>query len=242
MAKLDGVGRVGLTRIPRTTLTEALFEKLIGHVINGDWKEGERIPGERELCEQLGIGRASLREALKALELLGLLDSRVGDGTFICPRSEFLSRPLLWAIAGTDRTELRELLEARLMIEENIAGLAAERASAEELLKIRVALEEMRNRIDNPSSALESDLRFHVVIAEAAHNQILLNSGQLLRNQLKHWLLLKHQNPSSRLQSFEHHQRIYEAIRRRNPSRARKEMRNHLMTSGRLVAELILQH
>ncbi len=83
-----------VTPITRTTLTESTFDQLISYVVKGEWKAGDRIPPERELCQQLGIARTSLREALKAMELVGMLDSRVGDGTFVCPRSEFLSRPL----------------------------------------------------------------------------------------------------------------------------------------------------
>src|SRR5690242_20807564 len=90
---------------PDTTLTASAFEELISYVVHGTWKTGDRIPPERELCQQLGIARTSLREALKAMELIGMLESRVGDGTFVCDRSQFLSRPLLWAFTGTDRAE-----------------------------------------------------------------------------------------------------------------------------------------
>src|SRR5215467_6379588 len=83
-----------VTPLSRTTLTTAAFEQLISNVVNGTWKTGERLPPERDLCRQLGIARTSLREALKAMELVGMLNSRVGDGTFVCPRSEFLARPL----------------------------------------------------------------------------------------------------------------------------------------------------
>src|SRR6201996_724664 len=129
------MGRVlkAVTPIPRTTLTATAFEQLISYVVKGTWKSGDRIPPERELCQQLGIARTSLREALKAMELIGLLDSRVGDGTFVCPRSEFLSRPLLWAFTGSDHNELQDIMEARTIIEENLAGLAAERGSEEEI-------------------------------------------------------------------------------------------------------------
>src|ERR1700761_9073917 len=122
-----------VTPIARTTLTAAAFEQLISFVVKGSWKAGDRIPPERQLCQQLGIARTSLREALKAMELIGMLDSRVGDGTFVCPRSEFLSRPLLWAFTGSDPTELHDIMEARTIIEENLAGLAAERGSEEEI-------------------------------------------------------------------------------------------------------------
>src|SRR5436305_14180662 len=90
-----------VTPLVRTTLTASAFEQLISHVVNGTWKTGDRIPPERDLCQQLGIARTSLREALKAMALVGMVDSRVGDGPFVCPWSEFLSRPLLWPCSGT---------------------------------------------------------------------------------------------------------------------------------------------
>src|SRR5690348_18434384 len=118
-----------ITPVVRTKLTSSVFEQLLSYVVGGSWRPGDRIPPERELCQQLGIARTSLREALEAMELIGMLDSRVGDGTFVCDRSEFLSRPLLWALTGTDQAELRDIMEARLFLERDLAGLAAERAS-----------------------------------------------------------------------------------------------------------------
>src|ERR1044071_4146833 len=115
--------------IVRTTLSAAAFEQLIGFVVNGHWKTGDRIPPERDLCQQLGIARTSLREALKAMELIGMLNSKVGDGTFVCPRSEFLSRPMIWSLMGIEKAELHDVMEARLIMEESSAGLAAERAT-----------------------------------------------------------------------------------------------------------------
>src|SRR5664280_2693374 len=122
--------------IERSKLTTSVFEKLLSYVVGGDWKPGDRIPPERDLCQQLGIARNSLREALKAMELIGMLESRVGEGTFVCPRSEFLSRPLLWAFTGTDHAELADLMEARALMEADLAGLAASRATPEELKRI----------------------------------------------------------------------------------------------------------
>ena len=140
--------------IPRSTLTEVAFENLISHVVRGDWKAGDRIPPERELCQQLGIARTSLREALKAMELIGMLDSRVGDGTFVCERTEFLSRPLLWAFAGADHLELRDIMDARTLLEVDLAGLAAERGSAAEIEEIGENVRRTRECIRLPRHLL----------------------------------------------------------------------------------------
>ncbi|MBI2687620.1 MAG: FadR family transcriptional regulator [Acidobacteria bacterium] len=185
-----------------------------------------------------GMARASLREALKALELIGLLDSRVGEGTFVCARSEFLSRPLLWAITGSDQTQLRDIVEARRILEEDIAALAAERASREELKAIEVTVEDLRVNLDTPVHALDADMRFHLAIARAAHNQILLNSVQLLRNLTKHWLELKLQIPHTPSKVLEQHTAIYRAIRLRDSHAAREAMSGHLTSMGRLLIQV----
>jgi GntR family transcriptional repressor for pyruvate dehydrogenase complex len=228
-----------LEAIPKTTLSEAAFEKLINSLIHGAWKEGDRIPPERELCQKLGIGRASLREALKALELIGMLESKVGDGTFVCPRSDFLSRPLLWAITGTDRNELRDLVEARRLLEVDIAALAAERATNEELEQIAEAVEEFRRNVDVPAAALEADMKFHMAVARAAHNEVLTNAVQLLRNLMKHWLLLKLRLPSAAAMVLQQHEAICSAIRYRDAALARSLMSEHLSQMGRLLIEVI---
>src|SRR5688500_7913376 len=132
-----------LTPVTRTTVTADVCRKLVGHLLRGQWAEGEQIPPERILCQKLGVGRASLREALKALEIMGMIETRLGEGTFVCGRAEFLARPLLWAITGSDISDARELVEARKLIEVELAGLAADRATAEELTKIRETLRQM---------------------------------------------------------------------------------------------------
>src|SRR4029077_12198635 len=94
-------------------------------------------------------GRASLREALKALEIMGMIETRLGDGTFVCQRSEFLSRPLLWAITGSDPVETQELVEARRLIEVELVGLAAERATAENLKELSGNLDLMETSLND---------------------------------------------------------------------------------------------
>jgi len=223
----------------RTTLTAAAFEQLISYVVNGAWKAGDRIPPERELCQQLGIARTSLREALKAMELIGMLDSRVGDGTFVCPRSEFLSRPLLWAFTGTDHAELRDIMEAREFLERDLAGLAAERASDNEIEKIAEAVEAMRESIAIGESILTADMEFHLAIADAAHNGVLRNAVQLLRNLMKRWLVLKLLMPQVPEHVLRHHEAIYQAIENHDGPRARAAMWTHLEETAHLVAQMI---
>src|ERR1700759_1685778 len=133
--------RDSLTPVVRTTLTADICRKMVSHLIRGVWKEGEKIPAERELCQTLGVGRASLREALKALEIMGMIETRLGDGTYVCNRSDFFSRPLLWAIAGSSEADARELVEARILIEVELAGLAADHATADDVTELTAHLD-----------------------------------------------------------------------------------------------------
>ena len=227
-----------LTPVVRTTLSAAVFEQLISFVVTGEWKAGDRIPAERDLCVELGVARTSLREALKAMELVGMLDSRVGDGTFVCPRSEFLARPMLWAFTGTDHRELKDLLEARALLEEDLAALAAERGSDEEIKVVGDTIDAMRANADG-RNILETDMAFHLRISAAAHNEILANAVQLLRNMLRQWIHLKLLLPDVPGQVAEEHAAVYAAIRNRDVVGARLAMRSHLQKTSKLVEQVV---
>jgi GntR family transcriptional repressor for pyruvate dehydrogenase complex len=224
--------------IERTTLSAATFERLIANVVHGTWKAGQQIPTERILCQQLGIARNSLREALKAMELIGMLESRVGEGTFVCPRSEFLSRPLLWAFTGTDHAELADLMEARALMEADLAGLAASRATPEELKRIEDTLHAMEHDIAGSEAVLESDMAFHLCVGEAAHNEVLANAAQLLRNLMKYWIHLKLMIGRIPAQALERHREIYQAISSRNAEASRALMQEHLNETTTLITQL----
>jgi GntR family transcriptional repressor for pyruvate dehydrogenase complex len=224
--------------IERTTLSEATFERLITNVVHGTWKAGQQIPTERVLCQQLGIARNSLREALKAMELIGMLESRVGEGTFVCPRSEFLARPLLWAFTGTDHAELSDLMEARTLMEADLAGLAAKRGTAQELKRIADTLDAMQHDIAGHEAVVESDMAFHVAVGEAAHNEVLANAAQLLRNVLKYWIHLKLMMGRVPAQALERHREIYKAICNRDVLASRALMQEHLDETSVLITRL----
>lgn len=217
-----------LTPVRKTTLTADICRKMVSHLIRGDWRSGERIPAERELCQKLGVGRASLREALKALEIMGMIETRLGDGTYVCKRSDFFSRPLLWAIAGSSEAEAHELVEARKLIEVELAGLAAERASAQDIQQMGVHLDRMESSVTNPRQFALEDVDFHIAIGQAGHNSILMNAIQLIRNLLQQWISnsLSVQGVSEK--ALAQHKRIFLAIAQKDTSAARGAMRKHL--------------
>jgi GntR family transcriptional repressor for pyruvate dehydrogenase complex len=228
-----------VTPVERTKLAASVFDQLLSYVVKGSWKAGDRIPPERELCQQLGIARTSLRESLKAMELVGMLDSRVGDGTFVCPRSEFLSRPLLWAFTATDHEELQEIMEARTIIEESLAGLAATRATNEQIMEIARAVQLMRDSIARGDPTLEADMAFHLAVSAAAQNQVMQNAVVLLRNLIRKWIQYKLHMPDVPEIVLKRHVTIYRAIAGRKPNAARRAMRLHLEETVRLVTHVV---
>jgi GntR family transcriptional repressor for pyruvate dehydrogenase complex len=217
-----------LTPVVRTTLTADICRKMVGQLIRGSWAEGEKIPSERVLCQKLGVGRASLREALKALEIMGMIETRLGDGTYVCKRSEFFSRPLLWSIASSSEANARELIEARTLIEVELAGLAAEHANEENLKEIGICLELMETAKKRPEEFVQADVNFHLAIGRAAANSILMNALHLIRNLLQQWILGAVAIKGVPEKACSQHKRILLAIRNADGSGARKEMRSHL--------------
>jgi len=224
-----------LTPVVRTTLTADICRKMVGQLIRGAWAEGEKIPAERELCQKLGVGRASLREALKALEIMGMIETRLGDGTYVCKRSEFFSRPLLWAIASSSEADARELIEARTVIEVELAGLAAEHASADDLKQIAEHLERMEKTKKNPEEFVQADVDFHIAIGRAASNSILMNALHLIRNLLREWILTAVGARGVAEKACAQHRRVLSAIKSRDRAGARKEMRKHLQEMAAFV-------
>jgi GntR family transcriptional repressor for pyruvate dehydrogenase complex len=222
-----------LTPVSRTTVTADVCRKLVGHLMRGHWVAGEKIPPERILSQKLGVGRASLREALKALEIMGMIETRLGEGTFVCGRSEFFARPLLWAITGSNISDARELVEARKLIEVELAGLAAERATADDLTKIGETLDVMEASLGDPGRFLEADVQFHLAIAEAGHNTILLNSILLIRNLMRQWVSTALTSDGVAAEAVEQHKRIFLAIAKRRSEQARRCMDIHLETMAK---------
>lgn len=228
--------------IQRTSLSTAVFEQLIGNIVNGTWKAGDRLPTERDLCQQFGVARTSLREALKAMELVGMLNSRVGDGTFVCPRSEFLSRPMLWALMDLEKAELHDVMDARLILEAGSAGLAAERATRDQIDQMAGAIQAMRDCIARDEPVLDADLAFHLAISAAAANPLLTNSLLMLRNLIRQGMLYKHLLPGISPAIVKEHTVILTAIKGKNPEAASKAMRQHLERSRSLVDLAIRKH
>lgn len=209
----------------------ATFKRLI---LEGALRPGCRLPAERELAGTLGVARSSLRQALKVLEIMGVISQRVGDGTYLnAAAAAVLGEPMEFLIL-LGGISFHELMEARLIVEPELAARAAERATAEDVARLRQSLAAMRETASHHEPFVRNDLAFHRAIFQAAGNRVC----GLMFSEI-HESLQSLMERTSRLVSPEHtlrlHKRIYAAIRKRDPEEARRRMTEHLVDARDLL-------
>lgn len=222
----------------RTSLSDGIVEQVVDLISRDVLKPGDRLPSERELCKRLGVGRSSLREALRSLAVMGIIDGRVGDGTFVSNNNKrYLEKTLQWGLL-LDRKRVQDLIETRLMLESQTAFLAAQRVTTENIDAIEETLRGMEASIAAPDKYLEFDLQFHLTIARATQNSILYSLLSMIRGYLQEWIKGSLAEPSTegtdtraKLSLLEH-QKILDALRRGEADQAQRAMTEHILSSS----------
>jgi GntR family transcriptional repressor for pyruvate dehydrogenase complex len=225
---------------PDTRITAKLIARIKTLIATGVISPGSKFPPERELAKDFGVNRASVRQVLKVLEIMGVLTQRVGDGTYLSESAEtILQEPIDFLVLLDDLSQ-HELFETRLMIEPELTARAAERATAEDISTLRNAIFAME-RSKTTSDRLNADMAFHEAIFRASGNRIC----HLLFKGIHRTLLMSMGQLSDRV-SLEHplrfHRRIYTAIRERNPEAARLAMQEHITDARSLVTHAHSSH
>jgi GntR family transcriptional repressor for pyruvate dehydrogenase complex len=217
-----------------TRVTAKLIRSIKRLISTGAIVPGAKFPPERELAKEFGVNRASLRQALKVLEIMGVLTQRVGDGTYLSASAEtILKEPLDFLILLDDLSH-HELMETRMIVEPELAARAAERATTEDLVSLRRAIAAMENCRTN-QERLEADLAFHQCIFRASGNRIChLLFNVIHRSVLTSMSQLSTRVPLDRPLTF--HKRIFAAIQQRNPEDARRQMLEHIADTQMLLA------
>ena len=226
-AGFDGVAL--LDGLDRGVNTGALIKRIIDLVQSGQLPLGSRLPAERRLAEILQVSRPSVRQAIKALEAMGIVVCRVGDGNFITARASaanLLTEPIQFAVRA-NKISRRQLLETREVIEVQLVGLTAARATDEGLAAIRREFEEMERVRANPRLLAEKDYSFHLAIVRACGNPIF----ELLFEPLSAMIW---EDLADRMHLFDPdftvdlHRKILNAIESRDAARAMVLMQEHL--------------
>ena len=220
-------------QIYKTVRTSRLYEQIVQQIersiLKGALKPGDQLPAERELAQRFGVSRTAVREAVKALSEKGLVEAYTGRGTFVTDGTSRVVKHSLDLMLRIGQQEGSTFLaELRQILEPEIAALAAQRIEGQLLGTMREAVAGMDRNLHDPDAYIEADLDFHLALAEAAANPIILSLldsiVELLREQR---LRIFNEDGGPERGQF-HHKRILEAIEQRDPERARSATRDHL--------------
>jgi GntR family transcriptional regulator, transcriptional repressor for pyruvate dehydrogenase complex len=217
-----------------------LAEKLIECYLGGNLKPGERLPSERELAGQFNVSRTTIREALRTLELNGLIDIRQGGGSYVKVFEVQSSKEEIITAVKAENPLFYEMLELRRALEVESAFLAAKRATPADLEKLRITLHNMTLSKQDPELGLKADLDFHIGIAESTHNSIFIELIHTLREHMEETIKAtqnhRFKDPSRYGDTMEEHKKIYLAIASGNGDKAKELMESHIT---KIRAELV---
>jgi len=220
-----------LRQASKVTLYDDVIAQLREVIAGGSLRPGDRLPPERQLASQPGVSRATLREALKGLSLMGVIQIKQGEGTFVREdiNARLISQPLRF-LPPSESDLMLELLEVRQAIEPMAAKLAAQRAEEEDIREMREALEEMKSHlsITDTSKTSASDLAFHLTICRASKNSIIYQVERSIQKMLLNTMKTTIFIPSAVGTAVEYHERILSAILSRDPNGAFAATLEHL--------------
>jgi len=227
--------RAEFEAVRRTKLYEKVAQQIQGLIRDGLLKPGDHLPPERELAETFQVSRSSVRDAIRALEVMGLVEPRQGEGTVVRDvTAETLVNPLS-TMLSQKRELVTELLDLRLMIEPPLAGRAAKYATDEEILRLEDILRRQKEKMSRGEIAIEEDSEFHYAIAKAARNSVVLKVVDVFMDLLRESREQTLQVEGRLQKSFTGHRRILDAIKNRKASLAEAAMRRHIEEIERVV-------
>jgi GntR family transcriptional regulator, transcriptional repressor for pyruvate dehydrogenase complex len=222
----------------REPVSAEIARKLLDYLLSGVLLPGDRLPSERELSRTFGVGRSAVRDALKPLTLLGIIDVRQGDGTFLrATESELLPKAVEWGLLLGERRAL-DLVEARRHIEVTLATLAAQRRSEDDLRELRRLLRQMEEA-GSDDEFIDADMAFHLRLAEAAGNSVLSGILTNIRSLIQVWITRVTYAADSVTPSYQEHVPVMEAVEARDPAAAAAAMAAHLDSAGAKLARTL---
>ncbi|MGH4050929.1 MAG: FadR/GntR family transcriptional regulator [Clostridium sp.] len=217
--------------IKNTKVYEQVIDQIKNMIDKGTLKKGDKLPSERNLVQQLQVSRASIREALRALEVIGLIECRQGEGSYIKASFEdnlFEPLSIMFMLEGSNQEEIWEL---RKIMEVEAAGLASKRITEKQLKELKEIIQEFINCEDEDTSA-EIDKRFHYKIAESSGNVLIFDILKTVSTLVDHFivdarkLILVHKGNKEIL--FSQHNEVYLSLERHSSADSRQAMRVHL--------------
>jgi GntR family transcriptional repressor for pyruvate dehydrogenase complex len=225
--------------IKSVSIVDAIEGHLKTMIVNGELKPGQKLPSERELQDSLGVSRLPLREALARLQALGLIQIRHGKGSHVVETvsKTALSDVLIAFFPHQDAYRLRELVEARGLIESELSALASKRATEEDLERLESVVRSGKKAVRNHELFAEHDYTFHHEIALLADNSFLLLMHEALGPHIRSFIKAYANSEKERLKAHSRNQALLKAIRSRDPQVAAQKAREHLQPCLKSMVE-----
>ncbi|MCL6597606.1 MAG: FadR family transcriptional regulator [Alicyclobacillus macrosporangiidus] len=212
----------------KSTARDDIIDQIICKIKSGHIRLNDKLPSERDLALMFGVSRATVREALKSMNALGLLEVRHGGGTFIrLPELEAVKKQLEWSLY-LNPAPISELVELRSLLELHMAEQAALHRTSEDIQQMQQAIDWMRESASHPEQSKKGDLMFHLAVARSSGNKLMAYLLEVTRLSLEEWFEQVLSIPEFVQQSVVEHTSILTAIQERDQVAAREEMRKHL--------------
>jgi DNA-binding FadR family transcriptional regulator len=229
--------RLNPTPIRRRKLYEEIVDQLQTMMFDGSLAPGDQIPSERDLMTSFGVGRTAVREALFALNRMGLVNLQNGERAFVTRPSanallDELAPSIRHMLQATDG--VRHFQDARMMFEVGLARHAAQHATAVDVRALEAALARNKQALGDPETFVETDVAFHFVLAEIPKNPIFTSLHRAIAAWLREQRVITVSQPDAAAGAFRAHSRIYKAVAQHDPDAAERAMRQHLGDVGRI--------
>lgn len=221
-------------------LAETTADQLVAYIIDNELNTGDKLPNEFELARLLGVGRSTLREAVRALASRNVLEVRQGAGTFVAQHQVGVAEdPLGFTFIRDKRKLIMDLLEIRMALEPRIAAMAALEATPEDIAEMRRLCLEVEELIAAGENHIQPDIAFHTKIAESSHNLVVPNLMPIIQNAIS--LFVNTTNRQLREETIETHRMILEAIEAKDPLAASDAMYTHILYNRNSIRKLFKQ-
>jgi GntR family transcriptional repressor for pyruvate dehydrogenase complex len=228
---------MGIQPIKKANISEQVFEQLKQQLLLGEWKQGEKIPSENELAAAFGVSRVTVRQALQKLTVLGLIETRLGEGSFVKEVKLGVHMNTLIPMAYLGEQSLFEVLEFRQVVEVKTAELAAKRATEQDIEELQRIYQQMVEYKDDSRKFSEADLDFHLKIAEITNNSLIIETQNIIKDVLS-VTMQRIVSERGNTGGLHYHKMLLEAIREHDSEKAREIMAKHVDDTYEMMSKL----
>lgn len=221
-------------------LPQRAADQIAEMIADRQLKAGDKLPNEFEMASQLNVGRGTIREAVKILVSRNVVEIRRGSGTFVCDNPGVLEDPFGFAFVEDKQKLALDLCEFRMVVEPEMAAMAAERATGEEIMRMEEAAKEVEELCLQNKDHMEKDIIFHELIAQSTNNQVMPNIIPVIQSAIG--LFITVTDSSLKKETVETHRMVMDAIKAHDPEAAKEAMMRHLESNRDGIIKALKQN